>query len=155
MKEIQLTQGKAALVDDEDFEYLNQWKWYAHRNGKIFYAERGQRINGSQTTIKMHHVVLSKPPKGFEIDHRNGNGLDNQWYNLRFVTHRKNCQNRKNQNTISWLPGIYRQKDGKKWIAMIQIKGIRKYLGSFMSELEAFNAYKQAVEGLGETVIGH
>lgn len=155
MREIILTQNQVALVDDEIFEELNQFKWYAHKGCNTFYARRMlPRVNGKQGVIRMHHVIIGKPPKGFEVDHKNGDGLWNLRNNLRFVTKRQNGQNRKNQNTSSQYPGVYWCKAGIKWMAYIRIDGVRKHLGLFTNEFEAFTAYKQVVESLGETIVG-
>ena len=96
MKEIELSRGMTALVDDEDFEYINQFKWSAHKDGKTkntFYATgHGKRINGKRASTSIHMFVMGKK-QGFVIDHIDGNGLNNQKSNLRFVTHRGNGQN--------------------------------------------------------------
>ena len=157
MREIILTQGKVALVDDENFERLNQFKWCAAKIGKMFYAQRSiPKINGKQATIVMHREIMGKPPKGFEIDHENGNGLWNLKNNLRFVTNRQNCQNKRNgKNKSSQFPGVSWKKKNKKWQAYITINGINKYLGYFTDECEAFEAYKQAINDIGETVINN
>lgn len=156
MREIQLTQNRAALVDDEDFEWLNNWKWYAHKDGNTFYAARaGGRVNGSMTTITMHSVIVGKPPKGLVSDHRDGNGLHNFKKNLRFVTTRQNAQNRKNRvkPKTSQYVGVFWRKDCKKWAAKIRMDSKNKHLGLFASEFQAFKAYRQAVESLGESII--
>lgn len=155
MKKIQLTQGKVALVDDEDFERLNQFKWCVYRYGHLFYAGRAKSVGRKkQTTIRMHHEIIGKPSEGFETDHEDGNGLNNQRYNLRHVTHRQNCQNYKNIVKTSKYPGVSWFKQTKKWVAKIKINGVQKHLGYFVSEIEAFNTYCSAVECLGQTVIG-
>ena len=80
MKEILLTQNKVALVDDEYFERINQYKWYAQKNSRsdVWYAARQIYIGrGKQKTITMHREIMNAP-KGVQIDHRNGNGLGNQ-----------------------------------------------------------------------------
>lgn len=155
MKEIQLTQGQVALVDDDMYEYLSQFKWQIRKHGKTFYARRSlSQINGKRHMIQMHHEIIGYPPKGFEVDHQNGNGLWNLRNNLRFVTHRQNCQNQKNQKTSSRFPGVHWDKDKQKWMAKIQINGICKNLGRFVDEHKAFFVYKQAVESIGEKVIG-
>ncbi len=156
MKEIFLTQEQIALVDDEDFEYLNQWKWYATKNCNTFYAVRaGGIVNGSMTIIRMHTVILGKPPNGLVTDHENGNGLDNQRYNLGHVTRRQNHQNRKHQNSSSQYPGVCWATNDKKWQANITINGKTKYLGQFINEREAFDAYKQAINIIGQTIIDY
>ena len=156
MREIQLTQGQVALVDDEDFEWLNQWKWfaYASKTRKVFYAARQlPRVNGKQFTFYMHHEIIGRPPKGFEVDHRNGRGTDNQRHNLRHVTRRQNCQNRKNVISSSKYPGVSWYERGKKWQVHIVINGTNKYLGRFVDEEKAFEVYCQAVEAIGEEII--
>ena len=155
MKEIQLTQGKVALVDDEDFEFLNQWKWFAKKDRNTFYVVRkaSYAIHGRQFMIYMPHEILSKPPKGLMTDHRDGDGCNNQRENLRFVTNRQNQQNRKHQNSSSQYPGVCWYKRDEKWQAEIRINNKYKYLGRFATELEAFEVYEQAVNAIGETII--
>jgi hypothetical protein len=155
MKKISLTQGQVALVDDKDFERLNKWKWYTKKDKKTFYAVRNlSKVNNKQHQIYMHHEVMGRLPKGFEVDHRNGNGLYNTRGNLRFVTHRQNCQNKKNgKKKTSRYPGVCWNKQYGKWSTEIQINGKYKFLGRFVYEREAFEAYKQAVKSIGEKVI--
>lgn len=154
MKKIILTQNQVALVDDEDCEWLSQYKWYAKKCKKTFYAVRNSpRANGKQYQIYMHHEIIGYPPKGFEVDHRNGMGTDNQRENLRHVTRRQNMQNIKNIKKSSEFPGVYWYKAYKKWVAMIRINGKRKNLGYFKDERKAFETYKMAVEAIGEIVI--
>jgi len=92
MKQIQLSSGQIALVDDKNFEWLNQWKWHIGKSGsgKTFYAQRivyigGGAKNPKYKVIKMHRLIMNAQ-KGQQIDHRNGNGLNNQEHNLRFST---------------------------------------------------------------------
>lgn len=151
MKEIKLTQGKVALVDDEDFEYLNQWKWFAHKEGRTYYAHREIHTEKCKRYIlKMHHVITGIPPANLLCDHRDGNGLNNQRNNLRLVTKRQNAQNLQYSKS-SQYPGVCKYRNG--WITRIRINGKRKYLGGFKTEIEAFNAYKNAVEKIGEKVL--
>ena len=155
MKKIVLTQGKVALVDDDMFEKLNQFKWCVQKGGNTYYAVRNSpTINGKRRRILMHYEIIGKPSKGMEMDYKDGSGLHNFKNNLRFVTKRQNGQNRKNQNKSSQYPGIYWHKASGKWIARIVINGNQKYLGLFTDEQKAYEAYKQAVNALGETVIG-
>lgn len=143
MREIKLTRGKVALVDDEDYEELNQYKWYALKQGNRFYAKR--HIRNHQ--ISMHHQVFGKPPLGFVTDHIDDNGLNNQKDNLRFVTNRENLQY-KNINKSSFYPGVYWEKRNMKWRARIRIDKYRKHLGYFTNEEEAAQAYRDALEEL-------
>ena len=150
--EISLTQGQFAIVDDEDFGYLSQFKWYARKNtrGDTFYALRS--IKGAK--IYMHHDIIGKPPIGLVTDHKDGNGLHNWRDNLRHVTQRQNVQNNStNCEYTSQYSGVSWYKDCKKWQASIRIKGKPTYLGLFTEEIDAANAYKEAVENIGETLI--
>lgn len=138
MKEIKLTQGLVALVDDEDFERINQFKWYAHKVGNTFYAGRNISIDGKQKCFRMHWDVMNN--KG--IDHINGDGLNNQRYNLRSCSHQENCMNqRKSKNKSSIYKGVSFFKESGKWMANIKKDGKPIYLGLFTSEIEAARAY--------------
>jgi len=154
MKEIQLTQGKTALVDDDMYEELNQYKWFAQKGKITFYAARmSPSINGNRHVIRMHHEVIGIPPNGFMTDHEDGDGLRNLRSNLRHVTSRQNSQNRKNIKKTSEYPGVCWQKNIKKWIAQLRINGKYKHLGYFIEERKAFEAYINAVNSIRETVI--
>jgi hypothetical protein len=61
MKKLKLSQGKVALVDDEDYEWLNQWKWFAHKDCNTYYAGRSEKINGSRKQIWMHRAIMNTP----------------------------------------------------------------------------------------------
>ena len=95
-KIIELTQGKSCIVDDEDFEFLNKWKWQAWKSpyGTVWYALRSVKILGTRrsNTIRMHRVIMGDP-FGLEIDHKNHDGLDNRRENLRICTKAQNQQN--------------------------------------------------------------
>ena len=97
MKEIKLTQGKVALVDDEDFDFLNQWKWCAHKDGNNFYAVRVDYSNGraNKKFLSMHRVLLGLTDPKIFPDHKDGDGLNNQRYNLRIATPSQNVINSK------------------------------------------------------------
>jgi hypothetical protein len=155
MKEIALTQGKFALIDDCDYKRLNRFKWIAFKNGHVFYASRSlPRGERKSRTFYMHWEVIGKPPKGFETSHQDGNGLNNQRNNLQNGTKRQNQQNRiHGRKKSSQYPGVSWAKHRQKWSAQIKINGIKKHLGLYINEKEAFDAYRQTVEGLGETVI--
>ena len=155
MKKIRLTQNQVALVDDEDFERLNQFKWCAHKLKLTFYATRNSpKINGKRRTIRMHHEIIGRPPVGKMSDHADGNGCNNQRYNLRHVTNRQNCQNKKNIQKTSKYTGVSWSKSNKKWYTHIMINGKTKSLGFFTNEKEAFETYRKAVNELNEKIIG-
>ncbi|TXI99675.1 MAG: hypothetical protein E6Q35_02320 [Chryseobacterium cucumeris] len=86
MRKIPLTQGKSALVDDADYEWLSKWKWHAHKdkNGVLFYAERRDKSR-TPRIVKMHREIL-KTPGYLVVDHKNRNGLDNRRQNIHNCT---------------------------------------------------------------------
>ena len=149
MKTIELTQGQVALVDDEDYEYLMQWKWFAKKHRQTFYAARSKKTNGICDRIYMHRIIL-KTPKNMECDHVDHNGLNNQKHNLR------NCTNHQNHmNRISWGNSIYLgvtyDKSRKLYMSKIQKKYKKFYLGRFKTEIAAAMAYDiKAKELFGE-----
>jgi hypothetical protein len=144
MKTIPLSQGKVALVDDEDFEYLNQWKWSAKCSGYSFYAQRMFRINGIRKMIMMHRFILGVE-KNRDIDHIDHDGLNNQKRNLRLVTHSQNMANsRKGEGFTSKYKGVSFDKMNGKWV--VDIAG--KRVGRFADEEEAARAYNEAAKKL-------
>lgn len=153
MKEIQLSQwgknrGKyVALVDDEDFENLNQYKWAALKHGNTFYAVRSIYDNGKQA-IYMHGAIMG----GKGVDHRDHNGLNNQRHNLRFCNQSENVINgQKSANRSSVYKGVCFNKSARKWEVQIILNGNRVHLGYFVLEVDAAKAYNaKATELFGE-----
>lgn len=138
MKEIKLTQGKVALVDDEDFEWINQWKWYAQkRNNGLTAARRdGKKI------VSMHRVIMGVTDCNLFIDHKNHDILDNRRDNLRICTKaQNNCNIRSHRGSTSKYLGVCWCRRSRKWISSIKSNGIIYKLGYFKSEKEAAIAY--------------
>jgi len=136
MKEIPLTQGKVAIVDNEDYKYLNQWKWCAIKNYNAYYAARHER--GTRRFVLMHRELL-KPSNGFCTDHINGNGLDNRRSNLRQATTGQNRMNAIKKNGLSPYKGVIRCRN--KWQAHTMIAGKWYRLGLYTTDIEAAIAY--------------
>ena len=151
MKQIELTQGKIALVDNNMFEELTQFKWCAINVNNLWYAVRNIYKNNKWTILRMHREIMNAQ-NGQEIDHKNGNGLDNRHANLRFCTHSQNIQNQKvTKDGTSKYKGVSWHKQNKKWLAQIMLNDKQYYLGYFKSEIEAVKAYdKKAAEFFGE-----
>ena len=152
MKQIKLTQGEVALVDEEDFEELNQYKWCVNKkcyNG--FIAVRNEGKPPHRQTIYMHRAIINCP-KGSEVDHINHNPLDNRRCNLRICTKAQNQYNQKPRTgSASVWKGVSRSKKDKKWRASIGYKKRATYLGCFDNEIDAAKAYdKVATELFGE-----
>lgn len=144
-KQISLTQGKVAIVDDEDFEWLNQWKWCARKDGPRWYV---MRRNCERELVQMHRFILN-PQAHLETDHRNGNGLDNRRCNLRSCTRSQNSMNsKKRTGCTSQFKGICWRQDTRKWRARIQFNDKRHNLGCFDNELKAAKAYNKAASRL-------
>lgn len=141
MKKIKLTQGKYALVDESDFEELNKFKWYAIKHHNTFYAVRS---SGGPGKIHMHRVVI-KTPKDRETDHADGNGLNNQKYNLRACIHSENQRNKRMpKNNTCGYKGLSWCERNKKWLVRISFNSKRIYLGHFEDKISASKAYSAA-----------
>ncbi|KAB0579165.1 endonuclease [Ideonella dechloratans] len=138
-----------AMVDDADFEALNQWKWSAEKRSGTFYAIRCVRgPGGKKTTVRMHRQIVGE---GVEVDHADGNGLNNQRENLRSCSVAENQQNRKRARGTSQYKGVMWDRFHNRWKAKIIVNGERINLGSFMSEEDAALQYDAAAkEHFGE-----
>jgi len=150
VKEIPLTQGQVAMVDDEDYERVSEFKWYAHWDlrGRTYTARRGKLVSESEDG-KLGHIFLHRfvmdVPKGAEIDHRDHDTLNDQKSNLRICTHSQN-----NMNKLKWkgcssrFKGVSWKKERLKWRAQIQKDNKQHHLGYFNSEEESALAYNKA-----------
>jgi hypothetical protein len=139
---IPLTRGLFAIVDAEDFAVLSEWNWRALRSSTIadkWYAIRdltvAEQAGGPPGTISMHRWLYGVPA-GLDIDHANGNGLDNRRANLRVCTRAQNIQNtRAKKMNLHGFRGVARDK--KKFVATIRVDGERHRFGPFLTPLEA------------------
>ncbi len=151
MKKIKLTQGQYALVDDEDFKRVNQFRWFAfwEDDTKSFYAIRNiRKDNGRRTIMRMHRYIMNCP-KGKQTDHKNHNTLDNQKSNLRICTRQQNKMNRKNhKKSSSGYKGVYWNIPRNKWMAYIRHNGKLIYLGLYKNEIDAAMAYNKKAKEL-------
>ena len=149
MKTITLTHNLETMVDDEDYNWLNQWKWHASRSRSGFYAARhSPRKHYKRYTILMHREILGLSQddqrKG---DHKNGNTLDNRRQNLRPVTHAENMQNAKTpRNNTSGLKGVHWHKQAQRWRVRIMVKRKLIHVGTFTNKDKAYAAYCEAVK---------
>jgi hypothetical protein len=143
MKEIKLTRGKIALVDDLDFEWLNQFKWFVLTGTHTFYAGRW---TGKQT-IRMHREILNISDN-LEVDHIDHNGLNNQRFNLRAASRSQNkCNSRKFHGMLPYRGVEYIPKTGK-YRARITLNNKAFNLGHFHSAVNAAAKYDQKAEEL-------
>lgn len=146
---IKLTMGKYAIVDAEDFEYLNKYKWCTSmRNGKPYTARcLYDRKTKKRTTISMHRFLLGIIHSSVSVDHVNGNGLDNRKSNLRKCNHSQNMKNQtRHKNNKSGYKGVYWNKQKNKWAATIKVEGKSVHLGYFADKDWAAIAYNKAAQ---------
>lgn len=145
MKTIALTRGKFAKMDDDDFEFLNQWKWIARlsADGRTWYVGRylPRKITISKM-IHMHKVVMHTENR---IDHKNGDGLDNQNHNLRECTHQQNLHNIRSVDPKKTCPykGVCLHKTSGLWRAYIKLDK-QLSLGYYRDPVDAAYAYDRA-----------
>jgi HNH endonuclease/AP2 domain len=137
--------GKFAIVDNEDYEWLVRFKWHLDKSGYAVHAP-AQGVN----EIRMHRILLV-PGNGREVDHIDGNRLDNRKANLRVCTRQQNCFNKKKTWGSSRFKGVSLDKTWDKWTAKIQINKKQIHIGRFKKEIEAARAYdKFALKLFGE-----
>lgn len=144
MKRIPLTQNQVALVDDEDYERLSQFKWHAHYKplANRFIAQRHLPQQGmSRPITTMHREILGPIPDGQEIDHKNRDTLDNRRSNLRICSHQQNCWNRRRRRRFQGI-----QRKGTGYMARIRTTSGHLYLGIFKTMNDASEAYNSAAK---------
>lgn len=146
MKEIQLTQGKVAWIDDEDFYLVSETGWTAICKGHkrtLWYAVTWN--NGR--AFEMHRLIMGFP-EGREVDHRNGNGLDNRRENLRIATTAQNQANQRKSCGVSRFKGVDLNRKAHTWRARIMQGQKSLHLGMFKTEEAAARAYDRAATEL-------
>lgn len=142
MRKIKLSQGKYAIVDDNDFEWLNQWKWYLGSNKR--YATRCKSRKLGKKRVYLHRLIMDAK-KGEEVDHINGDKIDNRRENLRICTTMQNKHNYKIPITnTSGYKGVGWHKRDKKWTARIRVNYKLIHLGYYVDKIEAALAYNKA-----------
>ena len=155
MKEIYLTKDQKTIIDDEVYDYISQWKWYCHKG----YARRSRRKDESKETYPSEVIHMSREiwklvgrvlPKGYILDHINGDKLDNRLVNLRACTQNENIWNtRLDKKSNSGYRGVHarpKHQPLRPYIAQIDIHGKRMFLGSFENPVEAAQAYNEAAK---------
>lgn len=145
MKEIPLTKGCVAIVDDADYETLAAHRWLAcNRRGVPVYA--GRDVGGRR--LLMHRVILAAP-SGFEVDHINGDGFDNRRQNLRLATRSQNARNiGSRRGASSQYVGVSYDRRSGRWASQISVNYKNHHLGYFDNEREAALAYDRAARAM-------
>jgi hypothetical protein len=152
MKEIPMTQGLVALVDDEDAGLIGGYKWRGLKSKGAHTAYAYAQIRGSRPKRRIYlHRLIMNAPAGIEVDHINGNGLDNRRANLRLATRVENSRNVPKRPLINGLPpsskfkGVTWSKYHGYWAAQVCINRKHKMIGYFASETDAALAYNAFV----------
>ena len=150
MKVIALSRGMSTLVDDDDFELLNKLSWYAVDGGAgNFYAVHSYWVGDKSYKLKMHRLIMNAP-KGAEVDHKDGNTLNNSRLNLRLGTHAENMRNYGlPKHNTSGVVGV--QKSQGKWVATRQHQGKLISFGRFDTVEEASLARTEGMKNLGQS----
>jgi hypothetical protein len=146
MKQIPLSRGLFALVDDEDYEFLAQFKWNAFGRQSHVYASG--RVGGK--TVFMHRLILGITESKVVCDHINGCGTDNRRCNIRPCSHAENMRNQSKifRETSSIYKGVRFHKRDKKWLARIRCDYKEFHIGTFNDEKSAAIAYNNAAKAL-------
>ena len=145
MKLIPLTQGLFTQVDNEDYEFLNQWKWWVLKGNNTDYAMRRVRHGGKLKAIMMHRLLLNTP-ENMDVDHRDHNGLNNQKLNLRNCTRTQNQMHQKKRKNIKYKGVSFYKRYNKFRVQITISKGNRKQLGYYNSEEQAARVYDETAK---------
>lgn len=150
MKRIKLTQNKYALVDDEDYEQINQYKWQIHYVGRNCYARGNlQKVNREWKKQYMHRLIMNCPEE-LQIDHINHNGIDNRKRNLRICTQSQNNRSQRSwqKKTSSKYKGVCWNNYSGKWKTQIRLNNKEIHIGYYANEINAALAYDKKAEEL-------
>jgi hypothetical protein len=148
MREIKLTQGEVALIDDIDFELVSGYKWHCYKGAYTKYAISGCRKN----KVYMHRLVAGATDPKTDVDHKNSDGLCNLRSNLRIITHQQNTFNKRlSKSNTSGFKGVCFDKEKGKWKSKIKLNGVDIHIGYFKDKEDAAKAYDlKAKELFGE-----
>jgi hypothetical protein len=150
MKEVPLTKGQVMFVDDADYALATTRRWCAvwDEHSQSYRAKGNIKTSGGYKQVTFHRWLLNAPPES-QVDHRDGNPLNNQRENLRLATHGQNQQNKKRQrNNLSGFKGVCYVTAKRKYKAYISKDGKRYNLGYFGTAQEAADAYAEMAKEL-------
>lgn len=152
MREIPLTQGKTAIVDDDDYEWLMAMgKWGYEKGPRTGYARRADRVGKNRHKVWMHREIM-RAPRGIQVDHIDGDGCNNQRANLRLASGQQNCRNRKPLlDATSPYKGVSYKQDSDTYAVRIRLEKGSEWLGCHADEHLAARIYDcAAVKHYGE-----
>jgi HNH endonuclease len=136
MRELKIA-GGVVLLDDDIFEWAKEYSWQAHPRRNITYARRNSYSNGKATVYYLHRQIMGEP-EGFQVDHKNGNGLDCRKENLRVRTQSGNLQGfQKKRKSKSAYRGVWRDDIRGTWNAYVGFNGKKIHLGRHEKEVDA------------------
>lgn len=154
MKNIDISRNQKTIIDDEDYDLVSQYKWFAVPRNGTYYVRRVMKIDGYRQNVYLHRFILGNGDHygDYVCDHINGNPLDNRRSNLRKIDTSRNCSNQKlSTKNSSGYKGVSFDKRYNNWLARIGYHGKILYIGSFKDKKNAALAYdKRAVELFGE-----
>jgi hypothetical protein len=141
---IPLTRGLEAIIDVEDHPLVDGFNWFAKPDKSNFYAARTDRSYGQQRTIRLHRWIMDAPPD-MQVDHKDGNGLNNRRSNLRLATNEQNQFNQRlRKDNTSGVKGVVWDAYHEKWHARIAVHSRLRHLGRYSSIEDAREAYARA-----------
>lgn len=143
---VQLTMGYEAVIDAVEAPLVGQWNWTAllQPHSNTVYAYRHDCSGPKKRNVRMHRLIAGDPP-GLDVDHRDGNGLNNRRSNLRAATKSQNAHNaRLSRRNSSGAKGVYWSNRAQRWIVEIRLHGQRHYVGTFVRLDDASSAYASA-----------
>lgn len=144
-KQISLTKGYKAIVDDDDYECASNFKWYAHScSSNVIVAARRESVRNGRKLILLHRFIMNAPDS-FQVDHINHQPLDCRKNNLRLATPAQNSYNKRlSRRSKTGYKGVFFTKGG--YTVSIRFKGKQSYIGRFASAIKAAKAYDEAAE---------
>lgn len=152
MRTIELGRGYTTVVDEDDYDKLSQYNWSVDERSHTTYVKRSVYEGGIRTGTEIMHRLIMDAPEDMQVDHINGDGLDNRKENLRLCSQKQNLMNKRSVvDSSSKHKGVCWDKGSSKWRAYIQVDKKKKHLGYYTDELAAASAYNEAAkEHFGE-----